>query len=270
MSTSFGSPSFGAGRNGHTAGPAQSLATGQAGIVADNLVKTYQLGGNIIRALDGVSLNVRAGEMIAIRGPSGSGKSTLMNILGCLERADAGRYVLAGEDVSTLSKDQLAEIRNRRIGFVFQTFNLLPRMTALENVELPIHYSGAHDAVERATQSLEIVGLADRMKHEPNKLSGGQRQRVAIARALVTNPAIVLADEPTGALDSRTGAEILSLFKELNSKGQTIIIVTHDLAVARHCQREIYLRDGKITHPPTLDELTVAGAEGVGGSGAHP
>jgi putative ABC transport system ATP-binding protein len=242
--------------------------SGGVAIEALDLVKTYQLGGNIIRALDGVSLTVEPGEMIAIRGPSGSGKSTLMNILGCLERADSGRYMLAGEDVSTLSKDKLAEIRNRRIGFVFQTFNLLPRMTALENVGLPIHYSGAHDAMKRAKVALEIVGLADRMEHEPNKLSGGQRQRVAIARALVTGPSIVLADEPTGALDSRTGEEILRLFKELNAQGNTIIIVTHDLAVARHCQREIYLRDGKITQPPGLEELIGAGAEG--GGGGHP
>jgi putative ABC transport system ATP-binding protein len=240
------------------------LAEGSSGapasIEADTLVKRYELGGNIIRALDGVSLRVGTGEMIAIRGPSGSGKSTLMNLLGCLERPDSGRYVLAGEDVSTLTNDRLAEIRNRRIGFVFQTFNLLPRMTALENVELPIHYAGRHDAKSRAEAALEIVGLANRMKHEPNKLSGGQRQRVAIARAIVTDPAIVLADEPTGALDSRTGEEILALFKDLNAQGRTIIIVTHDLAVARHCQREIYLKDGKITQPPTAEELAVAAA----------
>jgi putative ABC transport system ATP-binding protein len=233
------------------------------GIEATDLVKTYQLGGNIIRALDGVSLTIRAGEMVAIRGPSGSGKSTMMNILGCLERPDAGRYILAGEDTSKLSKDRLAEIRNRRIGFVFQTFNLLPRMTALENVELPIHYSGAHDAEKRARNALEIVGLGDRMEHEPNKLSGGQRQRVSIARAIVTDPAIILADEPTGQLDSRTGEEILGLFAELNSQGRTIIIVTHDISVARHCRREIYLRDGRISTPPTPEELAGAIPEGA-------
>jgi putative ABC transport system ATP-binding protein len=233
---------------------------GSVSIEATDLVKTYQLGGNIIRALDGVSLTIHSGEMVAIRGPSGSGKSTLMNILGCLERPDAGRYILAGEDTSKLSKDRLAEIRNRRIGFVFQTFNLLPRMSALENVELPIHYSGAHDAEKRARTALEIVGLGDRMDHEPNKLSGGQRQRVAIARAIVTNPAMLLADEPTGQLDSRTGEEILSLFKDLNAQGHTIVIVTHDLSVARHCPREIYLRDGKITLPPGQEQLAEAGS----------
>jgi putative ABC transport system ATP-binding protein len=245
-------------------GSANGQVGGQAGVAieAQDLVKTYQLGGNIIRALDGVSLRVNEGEMIAIRGPSGSGKSTLMNILGCLERVDSGRYVLAGDDVSTLTKDRLAEIRNRRIGFVFQTFNLLPRMTALENVELPIHYSGAHDALKRAKDALEIVGLGDRMEHEPNKLSGGQRQRVAIARAIVTDPAILLADEPTGQLDSRTGEEILALFKELNSQGRTIIVVTHDAGVARHCQREIFLRDGRVTQPPGAEESAVA-------AGAH-
>jgi putative ABC transport system ATP-binding protein len=201
--------------------------------------------------------------MVAIRGPSGSGKSTLMNILGCLEPPDSGQYLLAGEDVSTLSKDRLAEIRNRRIGFVFQTFNLLPRMTALENVELPIHYAGAHDAEKRARAALEVVGLGDRMRHEPNKLSGGQRQRVAIARAIVGNPSILLADEPTGQLDSRTGEEILALFKDLNAQGHTIIVVTHDLAVARHCQREIYLRDGKVTQPPSMGDAASQSALGV-------
>ena len=182
----------------------------------------------------------------------------MMNIIGCLERPDSGLYLLAGEDVSQLDKNRLAEIRNQRIGFVFQTFNLLPRMTALENVELPIHYAGRHDARERATEALEIVGLADRMKHEPNQLSGGQRQRVSIARAIVTDPAIVLADEPTGALDSRTGEEILALFKKLNGAGRTIVVVTHDLGVAAHCQREIYLKDGKVSTPPEKLAFTSA------------
>src|SRR5262245_41429800 len=219
-------------------------------IVAEDLVKTYTLGSTIVRALDGMSLRIDAGEMVAVRGPSGSGKSTLMNILGCLERPDSGRYVLAGEDVSRLSKDQLAEIRNQRIGFVFQTFNLLPRMNAMENVELPIYYGGRHDARECAIAALETVGLADRMHHQPNQLSGGQRQRVAIARAIVTNPSILLADEPTGALDSRTGEEILALFQQLNDTGRTIIVVTHDLGVSRHCRREIYLKDGRIVPSP--------------------
>jgi len=217
-------------------------------IVAEELCKTYELGGQIVKALDHVTLQIERGEMVAIRGPSGSGKSTLMNILGCLDPSDSGRYVLAGDDISKLPKNRLAAIRNRHIGFVFQTFNLLPRMTALENVELPMHYAGRHDAVEQARRALEIVGLGDRTHHEPNQLSGGQRQRVAIARALVNDPAIVLADEPTGALDSRTGEEILQLFKTLNAAGRTIIVVTHDSAVAAHCQREIVIRDGKISN----------------------
>ncbi|MGA3066777.1 MAG: ABC transporter ATP-binding protein [Tepidisphaeraceae bacterium] len=218
-------------------------------IRAEHLVKTYLLGGQVVRALDGVSVHIEEGEMVAIRGPSGSGKSTLMNILGCLDRPDEGRYLLAGEDVSGMTKNGLAEVRNRRIGFVFQNFNLLPRMSALENVELPLHYAARHDAVERAIEALARVGLVDRMHHEPNQLSGGQRQRVAVARALVTNPAILLADEPTGSLDSRTGEEILALFKSLNSQGRTVIVVTHDASVAAHCQREIFLRDGKIADP---------------------
>ncbi len=217
---------------------------------AADLVKTYVMGAgeteNIVQALDGVSLNIDAAEMVAIRGPSGSGKSTLMNVLGCLDRPTSGTYVLAGDDVSRMSGNDLAAVRNRRIGFVFQTFNLLPRMSALENVELPLLYGGASNAKKKALDALAVVGLADRCHHKPNQLSGGQRQRVAIARAIVTDPAIVLADEPTGALDTRTGEEILALFKDLNGKGRTIIVVTHDLKVAEHCQREIYLRDGKI------------------------
>ncbi len=230
--------------------PTNGTAKAWAGkhiIEAVGLRKTYEVGGQTVNALDDVSLTIDAGEMVAIRGPSGSGKSTLMNILGCLDRPDAGEYTLAGEKVSRLNKNQLAEIRNRRIGFVFQTFNLLPRMNALENVELPLHYAARKDAVARAHEALKMVGLADREHHEPNQLSGGQRQRVAIARALVTDPAILLADEPTGALDSRTGEEILALFKELNEKGRTVIIVTHDAAVAAHCRREIFMRDGKAT-----------------------
>jgi putative ABC transport system ATP-binding protein len=225
-------------------------------IDAQALVKTYELGGQVVRALDGVSFSVNAGEMVAIRGPSGSGKSTLMNIIGCLDRPDGGSYALAGEPVWTsradgrvkgsIGSDRLADIRNRRIGFVFQSFNLLPRMSALENVELPLMYSATKGAKEKARHSLEIVGLKERSHHEPNQLSGGQRQRVAIARAMVTDPAIILADEPTGALDSRTGEEILDLFKKLNAMGRTIIVVTHDLKVAHHCQREIFLRDGRI------------------------
>ncbi|HEX4053797.1 MAG TPA: ABC transporter ATP-binding protein [Tepidisphaeraceae bacterium] len=222
-------------------------------IRAENLVKTYVLGGQVVHALDDVSLVINEGEMVAIRGPSGSGKTTLMHILGCLDRCDSGRYFLAGQDVSKLSKNALAEVRNRRIGFVFQNFNLLPRMSALENVELPLHYAGRHDALRAARTAMETVGLAGRSHHEPSQLSGGQRQRVAIARALVTDPAILLADEPTGALDSKTGEEILALFKSLNAQGRTILVVTHDAQVAAHCQREIYIHDGKIAVPPTGD-----------------
>jgi putative ABC transport system ATP-binding protein len=217
-------------------------------IVVEGLVKTYELGGQTVRALDGLSLTIAKGEMVAVRGPSGCGKSTLMNILGCLDRPDAGSYHLAGRDVSVLPGDDLAEVRNRRIGFVFQTFNLLPRMSALENVALPARYAARADARELALKALALVGLADRTHHEPNQLSGGQRQRVAIARALVMDPDIVLADEPTGALDSHTGEELLTLFEELNRQGRTIIVVTHDAAVAKHCRREIHMHDGRIVN----------------------
>jgi putative ABC transport system ATP-binding protein len=233
-------------------------------IEVENLIKCYELGGQMVYALDDVSLQIAAGEMVAIRGPSGSGKTTLMNILGCLDRPDSGRYVLAGEDVSTLDDDDLAAVRSQRIGFVFQTFNLLPRISALRNVELPVHYLGGKGAREKAEAALEVVGLADRMHHEPNQLSGGQRQRVAIARALVNDPDIVLADEPTGALDTRTGEEVLALFKQLNEQGRTILVVTHDLNVARHCQREIYLRDGQIVSPPDGELLGATSARAGG------
>ena len=215
-------------------------------IQIQELMKTYIMGQNIIHALDNVSFEITAGDMVSIMGPSGSGKSTLMNILGCLDRPDSGRYVLAGDDVSRLSSNQLAEIRNRHIGFVFQTFNLLPRMTALENVELPLLYGAKKNPKQLAAAALNTVGLGDRMTHEPNQLSGGQRQRIAIARAIVTDPAIILADEPTGNLDSKTGEEILALFHDLNRKGRTVIIVTHEQEVAEHCVRQIYLRDGRI------------------------
>jgi putative ABC transport system ATP-binding protein len=215
-------------------------------IQADGLVKTYFVGGSTIRALDGVTLRIEAGEMVAVTGPSGSGKSTLMHILGCLDSPDAGTYVLAGEDVSKLSKDRLAAIRNRRIGFVFQTYNLLARTSALENVEMPLLYAAQRQARDRAREALRVVGLEDRMCHEPSQLSGGQRQRVAIARAIVTDPAIVLADEPTGNLDTKTGDEILAIFEALNAQGRTIIVVTHEHDVARHCRRQIAMRDGRI------------------------
>ena len=215
-------------------------------IQADGLIKTYVVGGSTIRALDGVNLRIEAGEMVAVTGPSGSGKSTLMHILGCLDSPDAGTYILAGEDVSKLSKDSLAAIRNRRIGFVFQTYNLLARTSALENVEMPLLYAAQRQARDRARDALRIVGLEDRMRHEPSQLSGGQRQRVAIARAIVTDPAIVLADEPTGNLDTKTGDEILAIFEALNAQGRTVIIVTHEPDVARHCRRQIAMRDGRI------------------------
>ncbi len=215
-------------------------------IETTGLVKTFTLGETIVRALDGVTLSIRRGEKVAITGPSGSGKSTLMNILGCLGQADSGDYVLAGEAVARLSGNRLAEIRNRYIGFVFQTFNLLPRMSALENVELPLLYGGARDARAKAQNALETVGLGDRVYHESNQLSGGQRQRVAIARAIATDPAILLADEPTGNLDTRTGQEIMALFDALHAEGRTVIMVTHDAGIAAHCQRQIHLRDGRI------------------------
>ncbi len=215
-------------------------------IEAESVVKTYTLGDTTIRALDGVSLKIDAGEMVAIAGASGSGKSTLMHILGCLDRPDSGKYLLAGEDVSQLSKNRLAAIRNRRIGFVFQTFNLLPRLSSLENVELPLLYAGESEAKGHARAALEKVGLGDRVRHQPSQLSGGQRQRVAIARALVTNPDIILADEPTGNLDSKTGEEIMRLFDQLNSEGRTIVVVTHESHIARYCRRQIYLKDGRV------------------------
>ncbi len=215
-------------------------------IHTENLVKLYTIGESVVRALDGVSLDIDEGEMVAITGPSGSGKSTLMNMIGCLDRPTSGKYFLDGDDVSKLQNDKLAEIRNRRIGFVFQTFSLIPRTSALENVELPLLYSGKISARKEASETLKTVGLAERMNHEPNQLSGGERQRVAIARALVTSPSILLADEPTGNLDTKTGDEILELFEELNRKGLTTIVVTHDPDVASRCRRVLRLIDGKI------------------------
>ncbi|MBI5787590.1 MAG: ABC transporter ATP-binding protein [Candidatus Schekmanbacteria bacterium] len=210
------------------------------------LGKIYHLGKTGYRALDDVNIAIDEGEMVAVTGPSGSGKSTLMHILGCLDTPDEGEYLLAGENVARISGDRLAAIRNRRIGFVFQSFNLLPRLTALENVELPLLYAAQNHPGTAAAKALEKVGLAQRMSHEPNQLSGGQRQRVAIARAIVTNPAIILADEPTGNLDSKMGDEILALFRQLNREGRTIIIVTHEEYVAGHCGRQIRIRDGKV------------------------
>jgi putative ABC transport system ATP-binding protein len=217
-------------------------------IEARSLVKTYLLGGTLVRALDGVDLDIEQGEMVAVSGSSGSGKSTLMHILGCLDLPDSGTYRLAGEDVAGLSSDRLAEIRNRRIGFVFQTFNLLPRMSALENVELPLLYAGNRNAKTQAAEALRVVGLTDRMYHEPNQLSGGERQRVAIARAIITDPAILLADEPTGNLDSKTGDEIMEIFRSLNREGRTVIVVTHEPVIAQRCRRAIHLHDGRIVN----------------------
>jgi putative ABC transport system ATP-binding protein len=217
-------------------------------IRTEALAKVYQMGTEEVHALRGIDVEIRKGEYVAIMGPSGSGKSTLMNLIGCLDSPSSGRYWLAGRLVSELDDDELAYIRNKEIGFVFQTFNLLPRATALHNVELPLIYNGtpAEERVERAKKALERVDLVPRMNHKPNELSGGQRQRVAIARALVNNPSIVLADEPTGNLDSKTGEEIMSLFENLHGQGNTIILVTHEMDIAQHAHRVIYIRDGKI------------------------
>ncbi|MFC4721161.1 ABC transporter ATP-binding protein [Geojedonia litorea] len=213
-----------------------------------DIIRDFKLGQETVHVLKGIDLDINKGEYVAIMGPSGSGKSTLMNLLGCLDTPTAGSYILNGKDVSKMSDDELAEIRNKEIGFVFQTFNLLPRTTALDNVALPMVYGGAskRDRTERAEQVLTDVGLADRMDHRPNQLSGGQRQRVAVARALVNNPSIILADEPTGNLDSKTGVEIMNLFDAIHKAGNTVIMVTHEEEIAAHAERVIRLRDGLI------------------------
>jgi len=212
----------------------------------ENITKVYKAGQTEVPALRGISCRIESGEMVSIIGPSGSGKSTLMNIIGCLDKPTSGRYRLDGTEVSELNDNQLAEIRNRKIGFVFQSFNLLSRTTALANVELPLIYNGASNRRQRALQVLESVGLAHRVTHRPSELAGGEQQRVAIARALINNPSIILADEPTGNLDTQTSQEIMLIFKQLNEQGMTIILVTHEPDIAAYTQRTIKIRDGQI------------------------
>jgi ABC-type lipoprotein export system ATPase subunit len=230
-----------------------------------DLVKVYAMGDFEIRALDGVSLSVAEGEFVAIMGPSGSGKSTLMNLLGCLDRPTSGSYVLDGVDVSRLDGNARAEIRNAKIGFVFQSFNLLARTSAIENVELPLLYSdngvGSGDRIARAKESLRRVGLAGREKSTPSQLSGGQQQRVAIARALVTDPPIILADEPTGNLDTRTSEEVISIFQDLNEQGETVLVITHDAEIAHYAKRVILLRDGKIVKDERIQQVRATAAK---------
>jgi putative ABC transport system ATP-binding protein len=229
------------------------MSAGTPLIETRRLEKHYQMGAELVRALRGVDLTIHPNEYVAIMGPSGSGKSTLMNLIGCLDTPTAGEYILNGNRVAGMDDDQLARVRNREIGFVFQTFNLLPRSTALENVELPLVYGGvgSKERRERAAAALKSVELGDRLDHRPNELSGGQRQRVAIARALVTRPSIILADEPTGNLDSRTSEEIMTLFERLHAEGQTVIMVTHEPDIAAHAHRVVTLRDGVISSDET-------------------
>lgn len=215
-----------------------------------DVYKVYQMGDNIINAADGISLKINKGEFVAIVGQSGSGKSTCMNIIGCLDVPTKGQYLLDGRDVGSMSRNELAEIRNELLGFIFQQYNLLPKLTLLENVELPLAYAGVSkgERRERAKKSLERVGLGDKLKHKPNQLSGGQQQRVSIARALVGNPAVILADEPTGALDSRTGREVLGLLQTLHKEGNTVVLITHDNTIAVQADRIIRLEDGKVVY----------------------
>lgn len=233
-------------------------STNGATLSLRDVVKTYVMGADTVHALRGVSLDIHRNEYVAVMGPSGSGKSTLMNVVGCLDVPTSGTYALEGQMVATMSEYQLADIRNQRIGFVFQTFNLIPRANIFHNVELPLIYAGIARARrrERVERAIERVGLSDRVKHKPNELSGGQRQRVAIARALVGNPSIILADEPTGNLDSKTGDEIMSLLDELHAAGQTIILVTHEDYIAEHAHRSIRLRDGMIESDELMSHRT--------------
>ena len=227
-------------------------------ILTHKLTRDYDMGGEVVHALRGVNIQIKRNEFVAVMGPSGSGKSTLMNLIGCLDTPTAGEYWLNSQKVSDLSDDELARIRNKEIGFVFQTFNLLPRASALHNVELPLIYAGlpGRERREKAAQALRHVGLGDRMEHRPNELSGGQRQRVAIARALVNDPSILLADEPTGNLDSATGEEIMKLFEQLHDTGQTIVLVTHESDIAAHALRQIHLRDGLIARDEKMERVT--------------
>ena len=231
-------------------------------ITIEDVYKVYHLGEHVVKALNGVSTVIYEGEFVAIMGPSGSGKSTMMNVLGALDTPTSGTYILAGSDASQMSDDELAEVRNSKIGFVFQNFNLLPRTPAIQQVELPLIYAGKSQRREKATAALDLVGLSDRMGHRPSELSGGQQQRVAIARALVNEPAIILADEPTGNLDSKSGVEIIQILQDLNrEQGITIICVTHDPWIARHTKRVLRLSDGKIVGDESIDSPLVAGQD---------
>jgi len=229
-------------------------------ITINELTKVYKMGEHKVRALNGVTLSIYEGEFLSIMGPSGSGKSTMMNMLGALDKPTSGTYLLDGTDVSNLTEDQLAEVRNRKIGFVFQSFNLLSRTAALQQVELPLIYAGGRQRAQKAQAALEMVGLGDRLDHKPSELSGGQQQRVAIARALVNEPAIILADEPTGNLDSKSGTEVMQIFQQLNrERGITVVFVTHDPWIARHTHRVVTLADGKLVRDEQIDEPVVAG-----------
>lgn len=223
-------------------------------IKVENISKVYDLGETHVHALRHITLEIEKGEMIAIMGPSGSGKSTFMNILGCLDQPSEGNYWLEGVNVAEMTEDELAEVRNTRMGFIFQQFNLLPRTSAIRQVQLPLIYNGAQDRERRAVEALTEVGLADRLDHKPTELSGGQQQRVAVARALVNNPAVIMADEPTGALDTRSGQELLGIFQRLNAQGRTILMVTHEWDVAMHCKRIVRFKDGRIISDELVDK----------------